>query len=442
MKKFILLLSSLCAIMALAIGLSSCKDDEPFVKPNLSVASATLTIGEAGGTLQVEVVLDKGAPEDITIEYDLGGTAISPADYTIVGQEGEVEIAKDQTSGIIQIQIVSDALYEGDETIEVSLDDVSSDNVVITNNDETVVTITDDDPQLKLSMATATVTANEADGDLLEIEVVLDHAAAQAVTVGYALSGTAVDSLFAYSQNPKIPPQYYDYYIEGVSGELVIAQGATSGKIEVQLLTDFQFEDDETVIITLNDASEGVEITANNKTTITVGQQDGKVIALVWDPSYTNVDMDLFLWIGDDIADLFFVASSANDGVTPRVEALFIPAIIADAAFGLSYTYYAGTASPMNFQARYIDFTDGEVEDEADWDTYSASYTLVNINKWDASGAPQPAIAQTFKKVAGAFVDISDPIVVPATGSRMPTYTLPKGLKKTKISAVSRLKKL
>ena len=141
MQKFTLLIGSLCALAVLGIGLSSCKDDEPFVKPNLSVSSESITVAEGVGTIQVEFVLDRGAPGDITVEYSLGGTAVSPADYTIVGDEGEVQIANGATSGVVQIQIVSDAIYEGDETIEISIEDVSSTDVVVTNDDETEVKI-------------------------------------------------------------------------------------------------------------------------------------------------------------------------------------------------------------------------------------------------------------------------------------------------------------
>lgn len=441
MQKIILLLSSFSTIIVLTIGLSSCKDDEPFVKPNLSVASATLTVGEAAGTLQVEVILDKGAPQDITIEYGLGGSALSPADYTVVGNEGEVDIAKGATSGIIQLQIVSDAIYEGDETIEISLQDVNSDDVVITNNDEVDVTITDDDPQLNVSFPTATLTVSESDNTaLLEIEVVLSGAAPQAVTVGYTLAhgaGKAIDDVYAKAQTPQaIPSQYYDFLIQGGQLQVVIAQGATTGKIQFQLLSDFHFEDDETIEITLASASNGVQISANNKKTITLEQENGKIVALVWDDTYTDVDMDLFLWIGDVVTDLGFAASSTNPDVDPQVELLFIPDVV-DAAYGVSYTYYGGTASPMNFEAQFIDFTDGTVEAQADYDIYPGTYTLVNINKWDTDAGIDPVIAQTFVADNGQITGITDPIVAPAAGSRMVTVALPNGVRKMKTAHVS-----
>src|SRR5688572_1895500 len=98
MQKFTLLIGSLCALIVLGIGLSSCKDDEPFVRPKLSVNTETLTVAEGAGTATIEVVLDRAAPTDITVEYSLGGTAQSPADYSITGTQGEFDIAQGETS--------------------------------------------------------------------------------------------------------------------------------------------------------------------------------------------------------------------------------------------------------------------------------------------------------------------------------------------------------
>src|SRR5690606_27148276 len=124
-------------------------------------------------------------------------------------------------------------------------------------------------------------------------------------------------------------------------------------------------ENDETIVITLSEAGNGVQISENNKTTITIEQQNGKVIALVWDEDYDDVDMDLFLWdMGDDEQPL--LGLSATDGPTPQLELLFIPAIIDNASLGASYVYYSGTEEPMNFEVHFADYVDGTVEGEAD----------------------------------------------------------------------------
>ena len=442
MQKYTLLSCSLCALVVLGIGLSSCKDDEPFVKPNLSVSTETLTVPEAGGTVQVEFVLDRGAPGDITIEYQLGGTAISPADYTIVGTEGEVEIANGATSGTVEIQIVSDAIYEGNETIEISIEDVSSTDVLITNDDESVVTITDDDPQITASFATATQTVTEADG-ILQLSVTLSQAAPSNVTLDYTLAGTARDSVTARAADPDLPA---DYAIRGGNpGKVQIAAGQTTGVIRLGLYSDFVIEDGvpetepwdpETIIITLTQASSGVVVsTTNNAMEIKVNQQDGKAIALFWDVdnASTTVDMDLFLWIGDlgaAVADLELISLSAADG-TEAPEVVFIPATIKEVKYGLSYTYYAGTVTPMAFESHFINFASGALGTR---EIYEGTYTLANINAWDAL-ADIVHIEQTFEvDAAGAYVNVST-ISTPASGSRVAGYQLPKGTTKTKESS-------
>ncbi|HZB11846.1 MAG TPA: Calx-beta domain-containing protein, partial [Chryseolinea sp.] len=399
MQKFTLLICSLGTLAVLGIGLSSCKDDEPFVKPNLSVSTETISVNENAGTAQVEFVLDGGAPENLTIEYSLGGTAISPADYTIVGTEGEVEIASGQTSAVVQIQIVNDAVYEGNETIEISIEDVSSVNVLVSNDDESVVTITDDDPQVNASFTATTLTVNEEDGlseDYLKIEVKLSVAASSDITIQYDLAGTALDTLTGF--NEEIPSDFYDYYIHGVSGELVIPSGQTSGNIEIQLYTDLNFEPtDETIIMTLAEATGGVTIGTNKEITITLKQQDGTVLGLLWDPSYTDVDMDMFLWLGPDITDLEIIYLAAAARTTPQQELIFIPkSLFPNAAFGLSYIYYEGTKEPMNFEVQFADYAAGVVEPLANRNVFTGAYALVNRNKWnDETLGTDPIIAQT-----------------------------------------------
>ncbi|WP_276372392.1 Calx-beta domain-containing protein [Chryseolinea sp. H1M3-3] len=442
MQKFTLLICSLCAVVVLGIGLTSCKDDEPFVKPNLSVSSETLSVNESAGTIEVEIVLDKGAPADITIEYNLGGSAISPADYSIVGKEGEIEIAQGQTSATIQIQIVNDASYEGNETIEVSLDDVDSDDVVITNDDETVITITDDDPQVTASFDVTTMTVNEADG-IVEVSVKLSQAATSNTTLQYTLSGSARDSVTARSADPVLPADYSIW--GGNSGTLQIASGQNSGVIRLGLYSDFIIEDGnpdtapwdpETIIITLTQASAGVQIAADkDEIQIGVNQEDGKVIALFWGEEgvASTVDMDLFLWIGDigdDVADLGLIALSAFEG-TEAPEVVFIPAKINDVKFGVTYLYYEGDVDPLEFESHFIDFADGAIGDREIYKN-DVPYTLANINEWTTFD-DLVNIEQTFEIDAnGAYTNIST-ISTPTTGSRAPMYKIPAGTVKSKV---------
>jgi hypothetical protein len=341
------------------------------VEPNLSVETETITVNESAGTVQVEFVLDKGAPGDITIEYELRGTATSPADYTIVGTEGEVEIANGETSGVIEIQIVSDAIYEGNETIEVSIEDVSSTDVLITNDDETVVTITDDDPQIKASFSSPTLSLNEA-GNILEVQVVLDKPAPTDILIEYSLTGSARDSVTAVTAEPDLAT---DYAIAGTQtpGQLTIKAGQSTGIIKVRPYTDLILEDantntdpfdPESIIITIVEASNGIDFSTNNTVEISLEQQDGVLVLLFWpSPSGADqADMDMLLRVGPNITtwDRILTGSVAEDFEGP--EFIFIPKNLSFAAYGLSYVYWDGTLDPLNFEVVFVVFVYGLLE--------------------------------------------------------------------------------
>jgi hypothetical protein len=444
MKNYGLYTLSIGTVIAFAVVLSSCKDDEPPAKPKLSFAESTMTVAEGAGTIEVELLLDKPYSKNLRIEYDLGGTAkdqdavgSADADYEVGGTHGVVDIASGATSGVIELELYDDAAFEEDETIEISIGDTNTGDIEVTEDNHIVVTITNDDAPVKATFVNTTMTVNEADGltsGFTLIPVQLDKPAPVDLTVEYTLAGTAYDSTYAFNHNPKIPSPYYDYFINAPHeqyGKLVIPKGATTANIEIGVRTDFLFEDDETIEITLTPGI--AQIGTNNKMTITLLQQDGKVIALEWDDSYTDVDMDLFLWTGADVDHLNTILAVSNFAdVEQKIELVFIPSVIAGGTFGLSHTYYSGSADPMNFTVRFIDFADGQLEAEADEDVFAATYTKANLNPYETTKV-NPVVVQTFKIVDSSYTDITD-ITVPASGSRVRTPKVPGGFKQNRMS--------
>jgi len=155
MLKYLKLLSSFSAL-ALLVFVSSCKDDEEPPKAKISFAEESITVNEADGTIEIEIVLDRPAEEDFTIEYELDGTAqdlatatnASPPDYEVLedlNDYGEVEIEKGETSGIIEIDLWSDIYFEQDETIEIAITDIDGSEKVELVGDEMEVTIEQED---------------------------------------------------------------------------------------------------------------------------------------------------------------------------------------------------------------------------------------------------------------------------------------------------------
>lgn len=436
-----------------ALYLTSCKDDDdPEPRAKVSFSSANISVNEDQGDLPVTVVLDRALNEDVVVEYSISGSATrrnstnaATADYQITGTIGEVLIPKGQTSGTINISILNDGVYEDDETIVLTIDDVDSDLVDFGERTQLTITITSDDSELIASFQTISLEVNESDAGLHEIIVSLNQAPSSDVVVKYqispwlisnqAVSGVAIDSVSAFQA--QIPPEYYDYFIDGTSGELTIPAGQTSAAIRINVLSDFHLEDTETIEFTLI-ASPGIVPGTANKAMITITQEDGRVIALDWGgEEATDADMDLWVWFSvDETPDWFPFIFSVVPGTDPP-EIGFIPnTFITEVQqqgfdkidFGISAIYYSGTKDPLEFRTIIADFEDDELEPVDQREVTDASYGIVNINAWDnQSTGTEPIIIQTFTYENGAYGPASD-ITVPDERSRVGTVKIPNHL--------------
>ncbi|MBT1707563.1 hypothetical protein KK062_04985 [Fulvivirgaceae bacterium PWU5] len=415
---------SLLALAIVGVSLSACKDDdsEPTPRATLSFEKSTVSAGEGSGVVTVNIVLDRGAAEDMTVSYTLAGTAVdkltaagAAADYEIIGDHGEVDIKKGETSGAIEIQIVSDGAYEGNETIDITLDDVDVDNVDIAENNTTKVTILDDEDEgdvVQISFDETSIVTSE---DVTELSVVLNLSkpAPERLVLNYTLDGSALDSLFAFENDASFLADYY--VVNGEGGEIVIEKGATTATIDLFIYTDIFLEDDETIEISLTSNSVAAAVD-QEPVEIQVNQQDGRVIQLEWEDS--GADMDLLLWAADPGEDLKRFFSSAF-GFTDRPETIIIPDVLElpDADFGVSPIYFSGTDNELNFLVAHATFADGDFLDDVT--VKEAKYTLNNINNtWDQqTGGQIPLVAQTFTKRDGVYGNISG-ITVAGEGSR------------------------
>ncbi len=141
-------------LAAMSIWLPACKEDEPPVPPKLSFAEKELTVKESDGEIEIELVLDKPAAQDIEITYSLGGTAVEKVqagnsqsyDYEITDERYlETEIEAGQTTGIIKLTLLSDFGIENDEVIEITIEEVDDEGIEITRDDEINITVQQED---------------------------------------------------------------------------------------------------------------------------------------------------------------------------------------------------------------------------------------------------------------------------------------------------------
>lgn len=291
----------------------------------------------------------------------------------------------------------------------------------------------DDNTETKpvLTVAEEEIDVFESDGTI-EIEVKLDKAASEDITIEYELSGTAQDEETA--DNDTDPE---DYKIVEDYGEIEIEAGETTGTITLELYSDDWLENDETIEISITDVDGDVEIGSDDETTINLKQEDGMLVALVWakPSSDGEADMDMFTWIGetaespdwDGVLTGSIYRGTDYDDTDYAYEVVFLPNTFVgsyeriglsydDTSFGFAYTYYDGDLDPLEFQVEFIEFIDSDYEADEDVDIYTGTYTLANLNKWTGQNYSS-TIVQTMRLNDGEFQDISD-ITIPTEGSR------------------------
>jgi hypothetical protein len=263
------------------------------------------------------------------------------------------------------------------------------------------------------------------------VKVVLDKPAPEDITVTYTIGGTAVEEVAAAGQHAT------DYAIKSDYKEVKIAKGESEGIIQLDLYSDTDLEEDETIELAIASV-DPVEVkpAVPDDMTITVQQEDGLIVALSWGEegvAYTDVDMDLVLWApntaGTLIPDFQFLGYSGDyntnlvESVTPRVEYVFLPGIVPDGNYGISANYFSGTKEPMKFKVSYVEVVNGANAASVD---KAGTYTLQNINDWTAEGTAGVLLAGTFKKAGADFTEFSD-LTIAATGSRSGSVEIPAG---------------
>ena len=157
----------------------SVHNDSP--EPTLTVAD--VTVSEAGNQATFRVELDIASAEAVTVDYATAdGTATAGLDYTATS--GTLNIAAGRGSGTIDVPLLEDSLYEGNETFTLILSNPGNATIA---DDVATATIDDGDSVPTLSIGDASAT----EGNAVEFTVTMDRASQADVTVEY---GTADDT--------------------------------------------------------------------------------------------------------------------------------------------------------------------------------------------------------------------------------------------------------
>ena len=221
--------------------------DETFLVAVRDVQNATITAGEAVGTIEDDdpaprlIAAPASAKEDdgelifdvrltspsglesSVIYATADGTATESADYQ--GVSGMLIFAPGETFTRVRVRVIADVLDEADETFTLEFSEPTHARI---GTFAVTATIEDDDAPPRLSAASAS--AREDDGEMT-FDVRLSGASGREVSTRYAtFDRTAHDGA--------------DY--EGVSQMLTFAPGETSKQVSVTVIPDVLHEADET----------------------------------------------------------------------------------------------------------------------------------------------------------------------------------------------------
>ena len=226
----------------------------PLPPASIALGRTLYTVGEAGGSVAVSVVRSGSSLGVATVDYTtVNATAVAGQDYTRTS--GTLTFAAGETSKIIPVPILDDLNPEGTETFNLALDATSGATLGVPRT--ATITIVDDDSTPAIEFSLSNFNVNENGGTAtVTLRRSGNTGTASSVTVttsdGTALAGS-------------------DY--TAASGIVTFAIGETSKTFTVPVLDDLIPERNETINLTLSNAS-GATLAAQSTATLTIADND------------------------------------------------------------------------------------------------------------------------------------------------------------------------
>ncbi len=220
---------------------------------------------EAGQGGRFRIDLDGVVDQDVIVQYSVTGSATPGQDF--VALSGEATILADTSTAFIDVVIEDDELFEGSETIVVTLTSVTGDPRVSLDSQASAaeILILDDDI---VTVSVDGATSVEENAGTAVFTVRLDRASSSPLTIAYSVAGTTTAG---------------DDYT-APSGLAMIPAGATSAEIVVSLIDDNLVEGDETLSVELTSIQgqpDGVQLDdAEREFTTTITDDDSAQVRL------------------------------------------------------------------------------------------------------------------------------------------------------------------
>jgi len=221
---------SLATLGAQSTAVLTIADDDPV--PAIAIDDVTLDEGNSGTkTFTFTVTLSNPSATAVSVDYaTAAGTASAGSDYA--NASGTLTFASGVTTRTITVDVNGDTIFESDETFVVNLATGSHGTGTIVNDDaEPAITIDN-------------VAKSEGNAGTTTFTFTLTRTA-----------GSALTDTFTYTTAPGTATSGIDF--TPASGTLIFAPGMTTQTIDVDVLGDTLFEQNETFFVNLSNGTHG-----------------------------------------------------------------------------------------------------------------------------------------------------------------------------------------
>jgi len=300
-------------------------DDEQPIVADVNFANATTTINENDATATaLAITLNVPPTSGGTIDVTATGDAVYGTDYTVVGQTAgdfTLTVAPGATSASFEIMPIDNADFAADKVATFTLSAVSGDLLLGTTTINDVTIVNDDaSPTELIDFNAANVTTIDEGAGTLTVTFDLTAALPADSTVELTATGSGVVG--------------NDYTFNGATTSpytFNLLAGATTATLDLPITDDTLIEGDETVTLTITNATGGLSVGVTNTTyTFTITDNDfpyaetfesGTALpagyAVVLNNQVVNNNKKLkFNESGGKYADLNDVTATSDKGVT------------------------------------------------------------------------------------------------------------------------------
>jgi parallel beta-helix repeat protein len=223
-------------------------------QPRLQFSSATYREDENSTTATITVTRSGGTNSGISVQYATSNGTATAADYTATS--GTLHFGAGQTEQTFTVTLAEDSLFEGDETIGLTLSNAVG--AVLGTPGTAELTITDNDgpPVVQFSSVAYSVTEGTA----------------EAIITVNRTGGSNGGVTVAYNTTTGAATPGADF--TATSGVLTFEAGETSRTFTIPITDDFEVEGAETINLELTNAGGGATLGTLTTAVLTINDND------------------------------------------------------------------------------------------------------------------------------------------------------------------------